>query len=82
MLTTSTAPPSVVNSWPPPNYVDPVVEGPALEIVGIVLGVIVVLLVTARLYSRIFLIKAPGTDDALATVAVVRLIPMGSVTVG
>ena len=65
------APPEVVASWPRPNYVDPVTEGPALVILGIVLGAVASFLVTARIYSRLFITRAPGLDDFLIVLSLV-----------
>jgi hypothetical protein len=63
-----TAPPEVIDSWPKPNYVDPETRGPALVIVSIILASMGLLMVTARLYARYFITKAPGWDDALIVV--------------
>jgi hypothetical protein len=65
------APPSVYLSWPKPNYVDPVTEGPALVLVGIILSSIAILLVAARIYSRIFITRALGIDDLLILISLV-----------
>jgi hypothetical protein len=65
------APPEVYYSWPRPNYVDPVTEGPALMIVGIVLSAIAILLVAARVYSRLFITMALGIDDLLILISLV-----------
>ena len=69
---TSKAPPSVIASWPKPNYVDPDTEGPALMIVGIIFSGIAILLVSARIYSRYFITRAPGIDDLLVAISLVR----------
>jgi hypothetical protein len=71
-FSTSKAPPSVIASWPKPNYVDPETEGPALMIVGIVSSAIAILLVLARMYSRYFITRAPGIDDLLIIISLVR----------
>ena len=75
-LVHDTAPPSVIATWPHPNYVDPVTEGPALMVVGIVLGSITMLLVAARIYSRLFITRAPGIDDLLIVISLVRQQPI------
>lgn len=67
------APLSVIETWPKPNYVNPVTEGPGLQIVGIFLTAIATLLVTARIYSRIFITRALGLDDYLVVVSLVRI---------
>ena len=66
------APPSVIATWPHPNYVDPVTEGPGLMIVGIVLAAVTLLLVAARIYSRLFITRAPGIDDLLILISLVK----------
>lgn len=63
------APPEVIATWPKPNYDDPVTKGPGLVYLGIVLGIFGILVVTARIYSRIFITKAPGIDDVLIVYA-------------
>ena len=73
MITVVTVPPSVIDTWPAPDPAHPRTEGPALETVGVVLAVVVSLLVTARIYSRFFLTRAPGIDDAMVVVATVRI---------
>jgi hypothetical protein len=69
------APPSVILSWPKPNYVDPVTEGPALTLIGIILSGITIPLVAARIYSRLFITRAPGIDDLLILISLVRKQP-------
>lgn len=59
------APASVIASWPPPNYVNPESRGPGLEIICILFSVLATALVTARLYARVVITRAPGWDDLL-----------------
>lgn len=59
----------MIESWPKPNYVDPVTQGPALVYVCIVFSALSLAVVTARIYSRIFITKAPGADDILVAIA-------------
>lgn len=65
ILTPFSAPPEVIASWPTPNFVNPDDRGPALVYVCIIFTVIGTLLVTARIYSRLFITRAPGVDDFL-----------------
>ena len=58
-------PPEVLASWPTPNYIDPVTHGPGLTVVSILFTTIAALLVLARLWSRLFITRAPGLDDLL-----------------
>jgi hypothetical protein len=59
----------VIASWPKPNYIDPVTQGPALIYLCIVFSCLILASVAARTYSRIFLTKAPGIDDLLIAIA-------------
>jgi len=63
---------SVILSWPLPNYTDPVGKGPQLLIVTIIFGILSVLFVAARLWSRIKVQKNAGLDDLCITLALVR----------
>lgn len=56
---------SVILSWPPPNYVDPISQGSALTIINIISIVLGVCVVSARIYARIVITKAPGVDDII-----------------
>jgi hypothetical protein len=59
----------VIESWPKPNYIDPVTRGPALIYVCIVFSALSLAIVIARIYSRIFITRAPGADDLLVAIA-------------
>lgn len=61
------APPEVVASWPTPNLINPETRGPALMYLSIFLAALGLVVVSARIYSRIFITKAPGIDDILIT---------------
>ena|SRR6266498_529200 len=65
-------PQSVIDSWPAPNYVDPVTRGNALVVISILLTVLSALIVAARVWARFVLIRKPGLDDGLIVVALVR----------
>ncbi|KAL2428899.1 hypothetical protein ABEF95_004937 [Exophiala dermatitidis] len=69
MVDTLHPPPSVVASWPRPNYIDPNTRGPALEYICIIFSAVAVVVLAARLYSRLFITRAPGLDDLLALFA-------------
>ena len=62
---TISAPPSVIASWPKPNYTNPADQGSALVYICIILSAIGIFIVSARLYSRLFITKAIGFDDGL-----------------
>jgi hypothetical protein len=55
--------PSILITWPAPNYVDPVTRGPLLYIVnGIFFGLATIAIWT-RFYARVFVRKWVGLDD-------------------
>lgn len=49
--------------WPTPNYIDPETRGPALLIVNSILIALTILVVIARLYTRIVIKRWFGIDD-------------------
>jgi hypothetical protein len=59
----------VIATWPKPNYDDPDTRGPGLVYLCIIFGAIGIITGTARLYSRLFITKAPGLDDLLVAIA-------------
>ncbi|OQU95387.1 hypothetical protein CLAIMM_01604 [Cladophialophora immunda] len=69
MVDTLHPPPSVIASWPKPNYVNPDTRGPGLVYMCIIFAAIGIITCTARVYSRLFITKAPGLDDLLVVVA-------------
>ena len=54
---------SVYLSWPAANYADPVTRGEAVLTVNIIFVTFVVIAVTGRFYSRIFIKQWLGIDD-------------------
>lgn len=64
-------PPSVVATWPAPNYVDPVTRGNALLIVNVVFQSMATIAVAGRLYSRLCVRRWFGIDDAMMVCAYV-----------
>jgi hypothetical protein len=65
-------PPSVIASWPAPNYVDPATRGNALVVTVTFLTILATLIVAARIWARFVLVRQPGLDDGLIVVALVR----------
>lgn len=59
------APPSVIATWPKPNYINPDTRGPGIIYICIIYASLGILVVGARLYARIFITKAVGFDDFL-----------------
>lgn len=72
-------PPSVIASWPTPNYVNPVSRGPALLIVELTIGSIAIVTLLARLYVRIFKVNKSGLDDWLMLAAMASPLSQPSV---
>jgi len=66
-------PPSVIASWPKPNYVDPPTASPSNTIVLAIFGVISVFVVSTRMIVRFFIQKNAGLDDYLMLAALVRI---------
>ena len=58
-------------SWPRPNYTDPVTQGSALTVLTYLLTVLTVVIVSARLWARVILVKLPGLDDIFIILATV-----------
>lgn len=64
-------PPSVIASWPIPNYVDPPQRGPGVLIVTIVFTILMLAATSARMWVRFFKTRSPGLDDYLILMAMV-----------
>jgi hypothetical protein len=69
-------PPAVILSWPTPNYNNPVKRGSALLVVNIVFLVIVIIVVSLRLYTRLWIKRWFGSDDAFIILALVGSTPL------
>lgn len=65
-------PPNVILSWPTPNYTNPTTRGNALLIVNVAFISIAITVVGLRLYTRIWIKRWFGTDDAFIVLALVR----------
>ncbi len=65
-------PPEVIASWPKPNYINPETRGVGLVVVTWVLGGLTILTVSARLWSRVIVLRSPGKDDYVIIPATVR----------
>lgn len=63
---------SISQSWPAPNYNDPVTQGTALIDLAIVLYAIALITILARLWARVVVRYDVGLDDVLVVVAMVR----------
>ena len=68
---------SVIESWPEPNYVNPILRGNALSTLSIAFIVVSLIVVAARLWARFFILRKPGWDDTLICFALVRILYFG-----
>lgn len=64
-------PPVVRETWPQPNFVDPVTRGPALVIAVILFLLAAIAVVGLRCYTRLRVTSSFGSDDILITIALV-----------
>jgi hypothetical protein len=64
-------PPSVVASWPAPNYINPEVHDDSVIIINSVFSFIVAVFLGIRLYARFCVTKWYGVDDFLIIASVV-----------
>lgn len=71
----------MILSWPKPNYVNPETQGPAVIYVIAIFSAIGILAVSARLYARFFLTKAPGIDDAFVVFGLLVCLAYGGLII-
>ncbi|KAK8088805.1 hypothetical protein PG997_003766 [Apiospora hydei] len=64
-------PPSVIASWPKPNYANPESQGPAGVGIGSTFVALVTIVLLLRLYTRRWISKGFGLDDILIVCAYV-----------
>ncbi|RMZ69388.1 integral membrane [Pyrenophora seminiperda CCB06] len=69
----------VLLSWPTPNYRNPETRGPALIIVNAIFITLVILTVSARLYTRIVIKRWFGIDDVFILLALLFTIGLTTV---
>lgn len=63
---------SIHQTWPAPNYNDPVTQGTALIDITIALYAVTLVTVLARLWARVVTTYDVGLDDVLVVFAMVR----------
>ncbi|CAI7604265.1 unnamed protein product [Penicillium glandicola] len=73
-------PASVTGSWPTPNYIDPTTRGHGVLIVNVVCLTWASLIVSLRLYTRLWITCSAGVDDVLIIIGLVFAIAMAVVT--
>lgn len=64
-------PPSVMATWPKPNYIDPLTRGSGLLVANTVLSSISFIVTSLRVYTRVRITATPGMDDVFAILAFV-----------
>ncbi|KAF9248293.1 hypothetical protein DTO013E5_5203 [Penicillium roqueforti] len=73
-------PAAILDSWPTPNYIDPPTRGHGVLIVNVVCLTLASLVVSLRLYTRVWITCSAGIDDALIVIGLVFGIAMAIVT--
>ena len=68
-----TIPARIMLAWPVPNYVNPQKKGPEIWIVSSIFVAFATFCVGMRLYTRVFIRRWFGLDDALILLAYVCL---------
>ncbi len=61
---------SIIESWPTPNYIDPITRDSSLVVLCTVLGTFSIFFVSARLWVRFVLQHDRGVDDYFMIAAV------------
>jgi hypothetical protein len=61
----------VIESWPVPNYTDPIKRGPSVIVVNIVFYILVLVVVSLRTYTRLRISRVFGLDDVFILIAFV-----------
>jgi len=56
----------IIDSWPAPNFKDPVTRGSALTVVNIIFIILVFLVVGLRYYTRLRITHSFGQDDIVS----------------
>jgi hypothetical protein len=64
-------PPSVIASWPKPNFVNPVTQDWTVAAILLMFLSVTFLIVCARFWARLVIAKNAGLDDILIAIAMV-----------
>ncbi|KGO64115.1 hypothetical protein PEX1_020670 [Penicillium expansum] len=73
-------PPAIAESWPTPNYIDPPTRGHGVLIVNVVCLTWAFLIVSLRLYTRVWVTCSAGIDDVFIVIGLIFAIAMAIVT--
>ncbi|KIW03484.1 uncharacterized protein PV09_05251 [Verruconis gallopava] len=76
-----TIPLSVIATWPPPNYVDPVRRGPGAVVVTIAFMVLASIAVFSRLFVHAFVVRSVGPGDFFIILAYLSTVAMTSLEI-
>lgn len=60
-----------MDNWPEPNYTDPATHGQGIVIANIIFGVLVLVSIVLRVYSRVRITSSFGVDDIFILFATV-----------
>ncbi|KAF2765627.1 hypothetical protein EJ03DRAFT_377627 [Teratosphaeria nubilosa] len=71
----------VILSWPKPNYVDPATRGPASVVVSLIFAVLMLIVVSLRLYCRTRVKKWFGWDDVMIAFALIFAIGLAVIVI-
>lgn len=61
----------IMESWPAPNFVDPVTRGPGLTVVNIIFIILVFVVVGLRYYTRLRITRSFGLEDWVIGISLV-----------
>jgi hypothetical protein len=64
---------ATIESWPQPNYTDPIERGPWVIVITIVLYALVLGVVGLRTFTRVFISRSFGYDDTTILIAMVQI---------
>lgn len=62
----------IMESWPAPNFVDPVTRGPGLTVVNIIFIILVFVVVGLRYYTRLRITRSFGLEDWVIGISLVN----------
>jgi hypothetical protein len=74
-------PMDVIAKWPKANYIDPERRGPGLIVTEITLLSITTVIILARVYTRLRIVKSFGLDDVLIICAVPPTVALVACTI-
>ncbi|KAJ5198857.1 hypothetical protein N7491_000576 [Penicillium cf. griseofulvum] len=73
-------PAAIVESWPTPNYINPPTRGHGVLVVNIICLAFAFLVVSLRLYTRLWITCSAGIDDFLIVIGLIFAVAMATIT--